>query len=202
MCASGRGSSTRSWVALRDRGGGGRGWRGSTPCRCPRGTRRRVPRRESQHRRSDSPSGGPPGPDERSRTNRDQGCRDHGSHEADLWLGLNADAHDHASGQDTSTALTDDRSDHQPPRGGRAHQVEGRGSTKCPTASAKPEEAVQAASRNLRTRPPPTSREMSAARIAVTAAASAEGVRSSGSDPGAIACIAQHSNGTSGGWSG
>ena len=74
--------------------------------------------------------------------------------------------------------------------------------TKCPTASAKPEEAVQAAAMICAREPPPTSRAISAARIVVAAAASAEGLRSTTSDPGASACIAQHSSGTSGGWSG
>ena len=49
---------------------------------------------------------------------------------------------------------------------------------------------------------PPSSRAISAARTVVAAAASAEGVRSSSSEPGAIAFIAQLTSGTSGGWSG
>jgi hypothetical protein len=74
--------------------------------------------------------------------------------------------------------------------------------TKWLTASAKPEQAVQAAAIICARVPPPTSRAMSAARIVVAAATNADGVRSSKSDSGASAFIAQHNTGTSGGWSG
>jgi hypothetical protein len=74
--------------------------------------------------------------------------------------------------------------------------------TKWATASANPEQAVQAAAISCARVPPPTSRAISAARIVVRAAANADGVRSSSSDPGASEFIAQHTNGTSGGWSG
>ena len=74
--------------------------------------------------------------------------------------------------------------------------------TKCPTASAKPEVAVQAAAITCARREPPTSRATSAATTVVAAATSAEGSRSTNSDPGASSFIAQERRGTSGGWSG
>jgi hypothetical protein len=74
--------------------------------------------------------------------------------------------------------------------------------TKWPTASAKPDEAVQAAAITCARREPPTSRAISVARSVVAAAASAEGSRRRSSEPGASSCIAQLTSGTSGGWSG
>ena len=71
--------------------------------------------------------------------------------------------------------------------------------TKWPTASAKPEQAVQDAAMICARVPPPTSRAITAARIVVAAAASADGVRSRRSDPGASAFIAQARNGANGG---
>ena len=63
--------------------------------------------------------------------------------------------------------------------------------TKWPTASAKPETAVHRAATTCARALPPTSRATSAASTVVAAAASADGVRSTSSEPGAMECIAQ-----------
>lgn len=74
--------------------------------------------------------------------------------------------------------------------------------TKCPTASANPDAAVQAAAISCARRPPPISRATSAAITVIAAAASADGSRSRNGEPGSSEYIAWLSSGTSGGWSG
>lgn len=71
--------------------------------------------------------------------------------------------------------------------------------TKCPVTSAIPDTAVPAAAMVCARAVPPSSRAISAATSDVAAAASADGSRSTCSEPGARRCIAWQSSGTSGG---
>ena len=159
--------------------------------------------RSGQQHRGERAAGRPPGPQRRARPEDEQRRRQHDRDQANLRLGLDAEADDHARGKHAGAAAADDRPDREPAQERRAEHVEGgrRDEVARPPAQS-PTPAVQAAAMSCARVPPPASRAISAARIVVAAAASADGVRSRSSEPGAIAFIAQHSSGTSGGWSG
>jgi hypothetical protein len=251
MRASGRGSSTRSRVAPRDREGRGRGWRGLAVAGevqvgqhrlgdrdkaqlapsgaakrreqpgYPDGDERRadyhklewhepgpsalsgaadvaghgqlwptvllLPNdiRESQHHRSDRPAGSPAGPDERPRTDHDQVAAITPATKP-TWGLASTPAPTTTPAARTQAPLprTTARIINQP-RAVVLNRSKLVVVTKCPTASANPDEAVQAAARICARDPPPTSRATSAARIVVAPATTADGLRSSRSDPGA-----------------
>jgi len=71
--------------------------------------------------------------------------------------------------------------------------------TKCPVASAKPDDATHDAAMIWAREVPPISREIRPAIAVVVAAANAEGSRRTSNDPGARWFMAQHNSGTSGG---